>query len=115
MQVEGAERIVPETAKALSDRGVTIVDVRDAGSFVRERIAGAVHLDLNADLTEENLSELVGKDDEVIFACWGKYCPYSAYAAAKAVLWGYTRVYYFNGGFPAWKDAGYPTESSAGY
>ena len=40
---------------------------------------------------------------------------WSAYSAAKAVLWGYQRVYYFNGSFPAWKDAGYPTESSAGY
>jgi len=115
MQVEGAERIDPETAKGLSDRGAIIVDVRDAGSYARERIAGAVHLDLNADLTEANLSKLVGKDDQVIFTCWGKYCPYAAYSTAKAVLWGFSRVYYFNGGFPAWKDAGYLTESSPGY
>jgi rhodanese-related sulfurtransferase len=40
----------------------------------------------------------------------GKYCPYSAYAAAKALAWGYTHVYRFAGGFPAWKDAGYPIE-----
>jgi adenylate cyclase len=47
-----------------------------------------------------------------VFSCHAKYCPYSAYASAKAVLWGYTRVYYFAGGFPAWKEAGYPVEAS---
>ncbi len=114
MQVEGAERIDPETAKGLWDRGVLIVDVRDSGSYGLEHIAGAAHIDLVAELTKPALANVVGPGDEIIFACWGKYCPYSAYAAAKAVLWGYKKVYYFNGGFPAWKDAGYPTESSAG-
>ena len=51
--------------------------------------------------------------NEIVFNCVGKYCPYSAYACAKAVIWGYTRVYYFAGGFPAWKDAGYPVETSS--
>jgi 3-mercaptopyruvate sulfurtransferase SseA len=46
----------------------------------------------------------------VIFSCLGKYCPYSAYAAAKAVLWGHTRVYRFAGGFPIWQAAGRPVE-----
>jgi adenylate cyclase len=64
-------------------------------------------------LSKENLSQLVGKDDEIVFFCYGKYCPRATYACAKAVIWGYTRVYYFAGGFPAWKDAGYPVETSA--
>jgi 3-mercaptopyruvate sulfurtransferase SseA len=67
---------------------------------------------LTTGLSNESLSRLVGKDDEVVFSCVGKYCPYSAYACAKALLWGYTRVYYFAGGYPAWKEAGYPVETS---
>jgi 3-mercaptopyruvate sulfurtransferase SseA len=27
------------------------------------------------------------------------------------VLWGYKKVYRFAGGFPAWKNAGYPIEA----
>ncbi len=106
----GATKIDAATAKALSDRGVVIVDVRDAGSFGREHIPGAAHLDLNIGLSEESLSQLIGKDDEVVFHCMGKHCPYSAYASAKALTWDFTRVYYFAGGLPAWKDAGYPTK-----
>jgi rhodanese-related sulfurtransferase len=63
-------------------------------------------------LSKENLAKVAGKDDEIVFSCMGKYCPYSAYASAKAILWGYTHVYRFAGGFPAWQDAGYPTEAS---
>ena len=36
-------------------------------------------------------------------------------ASAKAVVCGYKRVYYFSGGFPAWKGAGYPIETYEGY
>ena len=33
-------------------------------------------------------------------------------SGAKAVSWGYKKVHYFAGGFPAWKEAGYPVEVS---
>jgi rhodanese-related sulfurtransferase len=64
-------------------------------------------------LSKESLATFVSKDAEVVFSCFGKYCSYSAYASAKALLWGYTHVYRFAGGFPAWQDAGYPTETAA--
>jgi adenylate cyclase len=111
--VEGATKIDAAKAKTLHDQGVVFVDVRSPGSYARGHIPNAVNLILSNDLSKETLSRLVGKDGEVVFSCVGKYCPYSAYACAKAVLWGYTRVYYFAGGIPAWKNAGYPTETSS--
>ena len=51
----------------------------------------------------QNLAHHVGRDDEVVIHCLGETCSWSAYASAKAVLWGFKRVYYFNGGLPAWK------------
>jgi 3-mercaptopyruvate sulfurtransferase SseA len=39
-------------------------------------------------------------------------CPDSVYASAKAVMWGFKRVYYFSAGFLAWQEAGYPVEVS---
>ena len=111
--VEGATKIDAARAKALHARDVVFVDVRNPVEFGLGHIPSARNLDLTTGLSKESLSRLVGKDDEVVFSCFGKYCPYSAYACAKAVIWGYTRVYYFAGGFPAWKEAGYPVEISA--
>jgi rhodanese-related sulfurtransferase/Flp pilus assembly protein TadD len=109
--VLGATEIDARMAKALYDRGgVIFVDVRAIGDFDRGHIPGAKNLSLPTRLSKESLAEVARKDDEVVFSCMGKYCPYSAYASAKAVLWGYTHVYRFAGGFPAWQDAGYPTE-----
>jgi TolB-like protein/rhodanese-related sulfurtransferase len=110
--VEGATRIDAATAKSLHERGVVFVDVRDSGNFGIGHVPAAHNLDLNAALNEENLSRLVAKDEEVVLNCFGEHCPYAAYASAKAVLWGFTQVYYFAGGFPEWKDAGYPVETA---
>jgi adenylate cyclase len=110
--VEGATKIDAAKAKALHDQGAVFVDVRDAVEFGPGHIPSAANLELTTGLSKESLSKLVGKDDAVVFNCVGKYCPYSAYASAKAVLWGFTRVYYFAGGVPAWKDAGYPIEAT---
>src|SRR5262249_48063954 len=111
--VMGVTEIDAQTAKALHDRGgVIFVNVRAIGQFDLAHIPGAKNLSLPTRLSKESLATVAGKDDEIVFSCMGKYCPYSAYASAKAVLWGYTRVYRFAGGFPAWQDAGYPTEAA---
>lgn len=109
--VEGATKVDAAKAKSLHTEGVVFIDVRDPVDYREGHIPSAVNLELTAGLSKESLSRLAGKDDGVVFFCFGKYCPYSAYACAKAVIWGYTRVYYFAGGFPAWKDSGYPVEA----
>jgi rhodanese-related sulfurtransferase len=109
--VLGITEIDAPTAKVLHDRGVVFVDVRGAGDYDHGHIPGAKNLSLATRLSKESLAKVAGKGDEVVFSCMGKYCSYSAYASAKAVLWGYTHVYRFAGGFPAWQDAGYPTET----
>jgi TolB-like protein/class 3 adenylate cyclase/rhodanese-related sulfurtransferase/Tfp pilus assembly protein PilF len=111
--VEGATKIDAAKAKALHDQGVVFVDVRGAPLFGAGHVPSARNLDLGSELSKDSLAQLAGKDDPVVFFCTGKYCPFSAYACAKALLWGYTRVYYFAGGVPAWKDAGYPVETSS--
>ncbi|MGH6719455.1 MAG: rhodanese-like domain-containing protein, partial [Alphaproteobacteria bacterium] len=110
--VEGATRIAAGTAKALHERGVVFIDVRDGGSYDAGHVPNAFNLDLNVDFDEEHLSRLVAKDQEVVLGCFGEHCPWAAYASAKAILWGFTRVYYFAGGFPEWQDVGYPVETA---
>jgi rhodanese-related sulfurtransferase len=62
-------------------------------------------------LSPKNLAAQIAKNDEVVFYCFGESCYRSAHACAKALTWGFKRVYYFAGGFPAWKKAGYLVES----
>ena len=111
--VEGATKIDAAKANVLHARNVVFIDVRNNIDFGPGHIPSARNLDLSSALSKESLSPLVARDDEVVFSCAGKYCFRSAFACAKAVLWGYKRVYYFAGGFPAWKDAGYPVETSS--
>ena len=111
--VEGATKVDAKTAEALHERGVPFVDVRAHVDYDNGHIPGAVNLSLVVDLSKESLAKVVGKDEEVVIYCHGKYCPTSPYGSAKAIAWGWTRVYYFAGGFPAWEDAGLPVESVA--
>ena len=110
--VDGGTEIDVATARVMRDAGAPIIDVRDQGSFERGHIPAAHHLDLNVGLSRAALGALVARDEPVIFYCWGKFCPYSAYAAAKAIVWGYSRVYRLPGGLPAWEDADLPTEET---
>ena len=109
--VEGAVEIDAAGAKALLDRGAVFIDVRGSGPYSRGHIPDAVNFHTNRKLTRESLSEHVGFDDEVVFYCGGTDCPLSPYACAKALVWGYTKVYYFAGGYPDWQKAGYPTST----
>jgi rhodanese-related sulfurtransferase len=111
-EVEGARTIDASEARALHDRGARFVDVRAARDFATGHIPGALNLDVAAELSRESLARIVGKDEELVLSCHGKTCPDSAYASAKAVIWGYQRVNYFGGGFPAWQEAGYPVETT---
>jgi TolB-like protein/rhodanese-related sulfurtransferase len=110
--VTGATKIDLQQAKTLHDRRVKFVDVRAARDFARGHIPRAFNLDAATELSRDSLSRIVGKDEEFVLSCHGKTCPDSAYASAKALIWGFKRVYYFAAGFPGWQEAGYPVEVS---
>ncbi len=110
MAIDGATTVDVKMAKDLFDKGIPFVDVRSNKDWEAGRIPGATHIELKKVLSPETLGKEVGKDQEVVFYCNGPKCMRSSKATAKAVEWGYQKVYYFRGGFPAWKGAGYPVE-----
>jgi len=110
--VTGATTIDLQQAKTLHGRGVKFVDVRAAPDFARGHVPRAFNLDVATELSRDSLSRIVGKDEEFVLSCHGKTCPDSAIASAKALIWGFKRVYYFASGFPGWQEAGYPVEVS---
>jgi adenylate cyclase len=98
-------------AKKLYDQGVVFVDVRDVVDWSIGQIKGAISLDLDMKFTEEVLSGLIDRNEPVVIYCHGPRCLRSSRAVELAVSWGFTHTYYFRGGFPAWKIAGFPVES----
>ena len=111
--VDGTIKVDAAEAKTLLARGVRFIDVRAPICYENGHLPGAVNLPLVTRLSEESLANAASKQAEVAFYC-GSHCPYSAYAAAKAIAWGYTHVYHFPGGFSEWQEAGYPAVIEVG-
>ena len=108
ISVEGTIKIDVTEAKALLARGVPFIDVRAPLNYANGHIPKAINLSLITDLSKESLARVAGPGDEVAFYSHSKNGLYAAYASAKATAWGYTRVYYFAGGFLEWDDEGNP-------
>ncbi len=108
-EVKGALKIDAAGAKTLFDRGVVFIDARGGGPYRRGHVPGAVNIH-PSELYKEKLSGLVKPSEEVVFYCGGEDCPLAPKSCAKALVWGYTKVYYFAAGFPGWKFGGYQVE-----
>ena len=106
--VEGAIEIDSVQAKSLHDNGVAFIDSRGKDLYAREHIPGATNLYFHK--VWDSLSRVVGLSDEVVFYCGDPSCHLAAHSSAQALILGYSKVYYFAGGFSAWKNAGYPVE-----
>lgn len=110
MQVEGAKTVSVAEAKKLFDEGVLFVDVRSDKDFDAGRIPDALHLNSKSSFNEVSLSEEAGKTEGILIYCNGEDCMRSSKTSALAVKWGFSKVYYFRDGYPAWKLASYPVE-----
>ena len=108
--VDGAKTVNAAEAKALFDKGTAFIDTRKGKDWDAGRIPDAIHLDVKKKLNEDTLGKEVKKGDAVVMYCNGESCMRSSKASKMAVGWGYSNVYYFRDGFPAWKAAGYPVE-----
>lgn len=108
--VTGATTVDAQAARVLFDRGAAFIDTRIDADWEAGRIPGAVHLELKSNFTDGALRRLFRTDAELVIYCNGESCLRSAEAAAKALNWGFTKVFYFRDGYPAWKAASHPLE-----
>ena len=108
--VDGATTVDAPAAKALFDQEAAFVDLRKENVWNSGRVPGAIWMDFKKAFNQKTLEAEVDKDEKLVFYCSGVRCPRSSKAATKAIAWGYSDVYYFREGFPAWKNAGFPVE-----
>jgi rhodanese-related sulfurtransferase len=100
-----AEQLI-ELAQTLPD--LLLLDTRRAEEYAKGHIEGAINI-LDTDLTEADLARLTrNKDHPLLFYCNGPRCLRSSNAAAKALTWGYRRLYWFREGWMSWSEKQYP-------
>ncbi len=86
---------------------LVVIDARKPFDWNRGHIDGAVHI-VNTEMTEEQLAAVARHDQPIVFYCNGPGCYRSGDASAKAVGWGWTRVYWFRGGTEEWTAKNFP-------
>ena len=120
----GATIPTAEQVKKLMGQGVLLVDVRPQAHYREAHIPGAINLPYQMNSPKEvdyddavdafDLSRLPkDKSAPIIFQCNGPECWYSYKAARYMLKRGYTKIYWFRTGLPAWKAAGYPLRKGA--
>ncbi|MCM0080107.1 rhodanese-like domain-containing protein [Geomonas sp. Red32] len=111
----GGEELVPmpiplAQVKDMHDgKQAVVIDARSASTFIQGHIAGAVSLPLEE--ARKNPSSLKGrfsKDATIIAYCNGFSCHDSMDLGKLMMQAGYANVYVYEGGFPEWRDSGYP-------
>ena len=110
-EVTGATTIDAKTAKILHERGVPFIDVFI--TWLKGRIPGSYFLEEYTDeFNDARLAEIVDKNQEVvIYSSRSSHDQYIIRATARAVSWGFKKVYFFPAGLGKWKAAGYPVET----
>jgi rhodanese-related sulfurtransferase len=96
--------------KARLDRGdrFHLIDVREESEFAAGRVRGARHI--GRGILERDVERLIPDPDaDIVLYCGGGYR--SALAAESLQKMGYRRVISMDGGYRAWSEAGYPTET----
>lgn len=103
------EPVLAEELLARAKRGlVTVLDVRPREEFAAGHLPGAVNIPM--DRLESELARLP-KKREVVAYCRGPYCLMSFDAVLKLRQRGW-QARRLNEGYPEWKAAGLPIESS---
>jgi rhodanese-related sulfurtransferase len=100
----------PEAAKRLIDEGATLIDIREANEFARERIPGARNVALSR-IDGEVLDS--GGAKQLIFHCRSG-ARTQANATRLAVRAGGCEAYVLEGGLDRWKKAGLPVALDRG-
>jgi len=94
-------------------REALFVDARDETAFSAGHIAGAVSLPLGMTGTAlPKFKRDLPKEKPLVVYCGGYDCHDSRDLAGRLLAAGYRTVYVYEGGYPEWRDAGYPATAA---
>lgn len=108
--LQGTTRVSAEETAVLivNTSNLLIIDSRKEVEYSKGHIQGAISL-LDTEMTPEMLSQhATDESTPLLFYCNGERCLRSSRAATKALDWGYSKIYWFRGGWNEWTDKGMP-------
>ena len=109
--LDGARTVTAAEAKALLDRGATVLDVRRKAAYLEGRVPGARGLARKADTKAFDPAAFgPGKDAAVLIYGHGTDGWSAVEAVRTAVAAGYTQVHWLRGGWVEWSAAGLPSQ-----
>jgi rhodanese-related sulfurtransferase/ABC-type phosphate/phosphonate transport system substrate-binding protein len=122
--LQGATVVDAKQVSELLQGGATYVDTRNEAEFKAGHVPGAVLVpyheksakdpDFDASHDKFDVAKLgPDKKAQLVLACNGPECWKSFKASHAAVKAGYTRVYWFRGGFPEWRSSGMKFDAAA--
>lgn len=117
----GAKNVTADEVKKMLDSGVPVIDTRVAAEYAEKTIKGAKSVpykeksakaaSFDASQDQFDLAKLPqDKAAPIVFFCNSGECWKSYKASTVAIKAGYTKVYWFRGGFPEWMHSGLPTQ-----
>ena len=112
MQIQGTVTVSAEDIYELiiNTPELIIIDSRKPTPYSKGHIQNAINI-LDSKMTEAILEKHVAnKFSPIVFYCNGKKCLRSANAAKKALAWGYSKIYWFRGGWKEWQAKNMPVE-----
>ncbi len=121
-ELAGAQVIEAKQASDMVAKGVTVIDARAEPEYLEGHIKGSLLVpyhevsakEVGFDAAEDkfDLAKLPqDKNAAMLLYCDGTPCWKSYKAAVLAIRGGYKNIYWFRGGYPEWKAAGYPLET----
>lgn len=111
-EVPGAQTVKVDQARELWLKGVPFIDPRSLMDWEAGRIPDALHMEMKKPIyNSDTVLEFIGSyDAPVVSYCNSFSCHRAADLAKDLVSWGFTQVYYFREGYPAWIRANNPFE-----
>jgi rhodanese-related sulfurtransferase len=122
--INGVTRVSAEQVAELAKQGVAIVDTRTQKEYDNEHVHGAVlapyvekslkEVDFDTKKDDFTALKTIAKDKPAVFMCNGPECWKSYKASRTALAEGYTKIYWFRGGMPEWREKHLPVDGTAG-
>lgn len=104
------KKITTEQLKEKLDKNdIVLIEVLDEEQFKQSHIRGAINIPLKKIGTEAK--QRFDSEQEIVVYCSNTACSASPTAAKKLRDLGFERVYDYEGGKQAWREAGLPMEN----
>ena len=102
---------LPVVKEIFDVTGAVLIDSREPEEYEEGHIPGALNVSFDMAISDPSSLEVLDTGGRpIIVYCGGGECEVSINLAWELLQAGHTRVTYFQGGFPAWVEAGYPVE-----